>query len=168
MAIALEVTDLRHPGIVTLVLLLLLRGVPGGDAQATGGADCFKTQCEDKGRTCVQSFYVTYETCMKAGRKKCDRVQPADKFDCLTAELKPCALTRNDEQAQCLAGAKSCYALCGQIENERTAYWCVVEFDNMVTAAFCAADMTSARPMEQCEEALSGEGPLGSMTCDPL
>lgn len=154
--------------IVTLIPLLLLRGVPGGDAQAADGADCFKTQCEGKGRTCVQSLYVKYETCMKAGRKKCDRVQPADKFNCLTAELKPCALTRNDEQAQCLAEAKRCYASCGPIENGRTAYWCVVEFDNMVTAAFCAADMTSERPMTDCEKAVSGEGSFGAMTCDPL
>lgn len=147
-------------------MLFLLLGATG--AWAAGGVDCFRTQCEGKGRTCVKTLYATYETCMKAARKTCDGVQPAEKFNCLKTELTPCAQTRNEKQAACLAEAQSCHASCGPFEGERTSYWCVGEFDNGVTAAFCAADMTSARPMAECEKALSGEGPIGAMTCDPL
>ena len=86
---------MRLFGVATLVLFSLLLGA---EAQAEGGVDCVKTQCEVKGRSCVETFYVAYEACMKAGNKKCMSALPADKFKCLKTELTPCASTRNDRQ----------------------------------------------------------------------
>ncbi|MGE4251273.1 MAG: hypothetical protein AB7F09_17945 [Parvibaculaceae bacterium] len=151
-------------GIAALILLL---GVSRGEVQAADSLECVKTQCEGRGKTCVEALYAAHDACMKAGNKKCSGVQPAEKFNCLKAELTPCALARNDRQASCLADMSSCHASCGPFDGGLTAYWCVGEFGNAVTAAFCAADMAAERPMDQCEKALGSAGPV-SMTCDSL
>lgn len=163
-------TDLRHSRVATLLTLsFLLLGATGGGAQAAGGIECVKTQCESKGRTCVEELYVAYDACMKAGNKKCNGVQLSEKFKCLKTELSPCALTRNAQQDACLADVRTCYASCGPFEGPRADYWCVGEFGNAMTAAFCAADPANARQMDQCEKAMSSTGPLsGGMTCDGL
>jgi hypothetical protein len=45
----------------------------------------------------------------------------------------------------------------------------VAEFDTAVTAAFCATDPASDRPMEPCEKVMiSGGQQFGAMTCDPI
>lgn len=160
---------MRYPSVVTLILFSLLPGATGGGAQAGDGIECVKTQCEGKGRTCVEALYAEYDACMKAGNKKCNSVQLSEKFNCLKTELSPCALTRNEQQDACLADVRTCYASCGPFEGGRADYWCVGEFENATTAAFCAADPASARQMDQCEKAMSSKGPLsGGMTCDPL
>lgn len=159
---------MRHRGFVTLILftLFLAKGV---GARAEGGVDCVKAQCEGKGRTCVETLYVTYEACRKAANKKCFSVQPAEKFNCLKTELTPCALTRNDRQTACLEAVKSCHATCGPFADGKIHYWCVGEFDTLTTAAFCLADPAAASMMDECGTTMSAEGQmLGAMTCDPL
>ena len=39
-------------------------------ARAAGGVECVKTQCEGKGSSCVETLYVAYDACMKAGNTK--------------------------------------------------------------------------------------------------
>lgn len=139
-----------------------------GSTQAASGIECVKAQCEDKGRSCVEALHVTYNACTKAARAKCERVAPAEKFNCLRDGLKPCALTRNDEQAACLANVTSCYRACGPVQGKNVHYWCVGDFNDGVTAAFCeAAPATS--PSIPCTKAFnrpsSGEP---SLTCHPL
>lgn len=169
MAIAIQVTDLRHSSVVPLILFSILLAATGGGAQAGGGVECVKTQCEGKGRTCVETLYAKEDACMKAANKKCNGVQLSEKFNCLKTELSPCALTRNSEQDACLADVRTCYASCGPLEGERADYWCVGEFGSAMTAAFCAADPANAKQIDQCEKAMGSKGPLsGGMTCDPL
>lgn len=106
---------------------------------------------------------------MKAANKKCSGVQLSEKFKCLKTELSACALTRNTQQDACLADVRTCYAACGPLAGVRADYWCVGEFAEGTTAAFCAADPADARPMDQCEKAMSSRGPLsGGMTCESL
>jgi hypothetical protein len=157
---------MRKAGVVILMLLL---GAAGGRAEAAGGVDCVKAECEGKGRTCVETLYVADEACRKAANKKCNGVQPADKFNCLKAELTPCALTRNDKQAACLADVQACYTSCGPFESGRADYWCVVDFDSGTTAGFCAADPAAESITDQCVQAISTGGQMfGGMTCEPL
>jgi len=137
-------------------------------AHAAGGVDCVKAQCEGKGSSCVGALYVAYDACMKAGNTKCNAVPPAEKMNCLRSELTPCALTRNKEQAACLTEFQSCYRTCGPLDGARTDYWCVADIGaNKRAAAFCAADPSSSRPMDQCAKAFAKEGEV-SMSCDPL
>lgn len=156
--------EMWKPGIVTLILFL---GAAGA-GHAAGGVDCVKTQCEGTGRQCVETLYVAYEACMKAGNKKCNSVQPAEKFNCLRAELTPCALTRNDQQTACYENVRTCYATCGPFESERIGYWCVADYADMTTAAFCEANPADARPMDQCDKTMSAKGSFSAMTCEPL
>jgi hypothetical protein len=157
--------DLRHPGFVILILSSLLTGA----AQAGGGVDCVKAECEAAGRSCVETLYAAEAVCMKAARKKCDSVQPAEKFDCLKAGLTPCAQTRNAQNEACLAAFRSCHATCGPFDDGKAHYWCVGDFGTATTAAFCATDPASERPMDECQKIMSSQGPLsGSMTCDSL
>lgn len=158
---------MRHPSL-GLILFSLVLTAPLGGARAEGGADCVKTQCEPKGRSCVETLYVTYEACMKAGNKKCASALPADKFNCLRTELKPCASARNEKQDACLVDMRSCYASCGPFEAGRADFWCVGDLTTKTTGAFCAADPAAARLMDNCEKALSSEGQVGSMTCESL
>jgi len=151
-----------------VVILVVISFLLGAEAQAASGVDCVKTQCEAKGRSCVETLYVAYEACMKAGNKKCMSALPADKFNCLRTELKPCALTRNEKQDACLVDVRSCYASCGPFESGRADFWCVGELATKTTGAFCAADPAAARLMDNCEKALSSEGQVGAMTCEPL
>ena len=152
-----------------VVMFLLFLGATGRGAEAAGGAECVKAECEGKGRTCVETLYVTYEACRKAANKKCNGVQLAEKFNCLKAELTPCALTRNDTQAACLANVQACYASCGPFESGRADYWCVVDFDSGTTAGFCAADPATESITDQCIQAIGSGGQMfGGMTCDPL
>ena len=153
---------MRKAGIALLIFIL-------GAAQASADVECVKTTCEGKGRTCVETLHVTYEACRKAANKKCNTVQFADKFNCLKAELTPCALTRNDRQAACLAEVQACYLSCGPWEEGRADYWCVLEFDTKATGTFCVADPGDTSLMDKCAKTVSGEGQmLGAMTCDPL
>jgi hypothetical protein len=151
---------------VTLGMLLT---ATVGAALAAGGIECVKAQCEDRGRRCVEALYVTHEACMKAGNKKCRSVQPADQFNCLKAELSPCARTRNEQEGACLEDVRSCYTTCGPFSGEQVGYWCVAEFGKTTTAAFCTLDPADPKVREQCGQAFGSQGELlGSMTCDPL
>jgi hypothetical protein len=146
----------------------LLANATIGSALAASGIECVRVQCEGKGRTCVETLHVTYNACTKAARAKCEKVSPAEKFNCLRDGLKPCALTRNDEQAACLADVTSCYRACGPVQGKNVHYWCVGDFNEGVTAAFCEAD-PAASPRIPCTKAFnrpsSGEP---SLTCAPL
>jgi hypothetical protein len=150
---------------------LMAASSPTGAARAAGGVDCVKTQCEGKGNSCVGALYVAYDACMKAGNSKCNAVPPAEKMNCLRSELTPCAVTRNREQAACLTEFQSCYRTCGPLDGTRADYWCVADrvADKRVMAAFCAADPSSSKPMDQCARAFTMQGPSEpSMSCDPL
>lgn len=152
-----------------IATILLAASEPTGAVWAAGGVECVKTQCEGKGRSCIEALYVTYGACMKAGNTKCNSVAPAERFNCLRSELTPCALTRNREQDACLTEFQSCYRTCGPLDGRQAYYWCVGELGRTVLAAFCAANPASSRPMDQCEKALSAERPLAvSMKCEPL
>ena len=159
---------MRHRIIVALIFGLLLAGAAASAVRAEGGADCVRSQCEAKGRTCVEATYTANDACMKAARKTCDSVQPADKFNCLKRELTPCALARNSQQDACLEDVRACHAACGQFSGERTHFWCVGDLGNMTTGAFCEADPTDARLMDECGKLFTLDGQVGSMTCDPL
>lgn len=156
---------MRHLRSVLIILLSLISGA----ALAAGGIDCVKAECEGKGLACVRTLYAAEAACMKAARKKCDTVQLAEKFNCLKTGLSPCAQTRNAQNAACLTAFRSCHAACGPFDDGRTHYWCVGDFGNATTAAFCATDPASERPMDECEKVMSANGPLsGGMTCDSL
>lgn len=156
---------MRQPGFAVLGLISFLLGA---EARAETGLDCVRNQCEAKGRSCVETLYVTYEACMKAGNKKCMSALPADKFKCLKTELTPCALKRNDAQSVCLEDVRSCYASCGPFEAGRADFWCVGDLATKTTGAFCAADPAAASLMDNCGKVFGGEGQVGSMTCDSL
>jgi hypothetical protein len=152
-----------------IMMLVVLLSAGCGATLAADRTQCVKTQCEDKGRKCVEALYVIHEACMKAGNKKCRSVQPADQFNCLKAELSPCGQGRNERQNACLEDVRSCYASCGPINGGRVGYWCVTEFGNIATAAFCALDAADPAFAEQCGQAFGSQvEQLGSMTCDPL
>jgi len=151
-----------------VVILVVVSFLPGAQAQAESGVDCVRTQCEIKGRSCVETLYVAYEACMKSGNKKCMSALPADKFKCLKTELTPCASMRNEKQNACLEDVRGCYASCGPFEAGRADFWCVGELETKTTAAFCVADPADARLMDKCEKAFSSEGQVGGMTCDSL
>jgi hypothetical protein len=138
-----------------------------GFAHAAAGIECVKTQCEGNGRQCVEALHVTYNACTKAARAKCDKISPAEKFNCLRDGLRPCALTRNAEQAACLSEVMSCYRTCDPLPGKRNDYWCVADFNDGVTAAFCAADPSASSPIQQCTKAFNRPG-VASMTCDGL
>lgn len=149
-----------------LALLILITLASVGTARAD--IECVKAQCEVKGRTCVETLYASYDTCTKAARRKCDTLPVAEKFDCLRGGLSPCARMRNQEQAACLEGFRSCYRTCGPLNGKRADYWCVASIGNETTAAFCAAD-PAAKITDQCAKVFSRRAPEGvSMTCDPL
>lgn len=151
------------------VLLLLLATAPVGTSHAATGAECFKAQCEGKGRTCVETTYVSYDVCVKTARKKCDTVPAAEKFNCLRSGLTPCAQTRNKGQAACLADVQSCYKTCAPFAGNRVNYWCVADTRNGATAAFCAASSGSSSPFEQCTKVFDKTAELtGGMTCESL
>lgn len=151
-----------------IAVMVMAASSPTGAARAAGGVECVKTECEGKGRSCVEALYVTYDACMKAGNKKCDSVPPAEKLNCLRGELTPCALARNREQGACLTEFQSCYQTCGPLGGRRVGYWCVAYLgtDKRGSAAFCAAEPNSSSPVDQCAKAI---GPFAvSMTCEPL
>lgn len=149
-----------------LALLILITLASAGTTRAD--IECVKTQCEAKGRTCVETLYARYDTCTKTARKKCDALPVAEKFNCLRAELSPCARTRNSEQDACLEGVRSCYKTCGPLKGKRADYWCVASIGNETTAAFCPTDQNS-KVTEQCAKVFSRQAPhTVSMTCDPL
>ncbi|MBX3520625.1 MAG: hypothetical protein KF835_11485 [Xanthobacteraceae bacterium] len=140
----------------------------GGSAQAASGFECVKTQCENKGRACVETLYVSYNACTKTARAKCETVPLAEKFECLRSGLRPCALTRNEEQAACLADARACYQTCAPFQGKQTRYWCVADTRLGATATFCEAN-PGASPFEQCTKAFDKAAEItGSMTCEPL
>jgi hypothetical protein len=148
--------------------VLLLATATTGTAHAASGFECVKTQCEGKGRSCVEMLYVAYNACVKAARAKCDAVPAAEKFKCLTGGLGPCAQTRNKEQGACLADAQTCYRTCAPFADKRTHYWCVADTRNGATAAFCAAN-SGTSPFGQCTKAFDKTAQLdGGMTCEPL
>lgn len=152
-------------------IAVLLMAAPSltGAARAGGGVECVKTQCEGKGRSCVEALYVAFDACMTAANKKCDSVPLSEKFNCLRSERSPCALTRNKEQTACLTEFRSCYQTCGPLDGKRADYWCVANMDKTATAAFCAAGPGSSKPMDQCAKAFSIEGPFEAwMTCESL
>jgi hypothetical protein len=153
-----------------IAAILMTASSPTGAARAAGGVDCVRTQCEGKGNSCVETLYVAYDACMKAGNTKCNAVPPAEKMNCLRTELTPCALTRNRENAACLTEFQSCYRTCGPLDGARADYWCVADIGgNKRAAAFCAADPNSSKPMDQCAKAFTIQGPSEpSMSCDPL
>ena len=151
-----------------IAAILMTASSPTCAARAAGGVDCVRTQCEGKGNSCVETLYVAYDACMKAGNTKCNAVPPAEKMNCLRTELTPCALTRNRENAACLTEFQSCYRTCGPLDGKRADYWCVADLArDKRAAAFCAADPSSSRPMDQCAKAFAKEGEV-SMSCDPL
>jgi len=151
------------------IVAILVAGSSLADtASAAGGVECVKSQCEVKGKSCVQALYVAYDDCMVAGNKKCNSVPPAERFNCLRSELTPCATARNTETAACMTEFQSCSRTCGPLEGKRAYYWCVAYLDGEKkgTAAFCAADPNSSRPMDQCGKAIAPY--QVSMSCDPL
>lgn len=150
--------------------LLMAASSPTGAARAAGGVECVKTQCEGKGDACVETLYVAYDACMKAGNTKCNAVPPAEKMNCLRTELTPCAMTRNSEQAACLTEFQSCYRTCGPLDGARADYWCVADLDKgKRVAAFCAADPNSSMQVDQCAKAFTKDGSSDvSMSCEPL
>ena len=149
------------------VLLLAIATI--GSAHATTGVECVRAQCEGNGRKCVETLYATYNTCLKTARAKCEKVSPAEKFNCLRSELSPCAQTRNQEQAACLASVTTCYRACAPFQGKRNDYWCVADFDDPVTAAFCALPPGATSLGNQCNSAFNRPPSVSaSMTCDPL
>lgn len=152
-----------------LFVLLLVAGTPTGASHAATGVACFKAQCESKGRTCVGAAYAASDACTKAARKKCDAVPAAEKFNCLRSGLTPCARSRNQEQAACLASVQSCYKTCAPFPGKGVNYWCVADTRNGATAAFCTAGPGIASPFEQCTKSFDKTAELnGGMTCESL
>lgn len=150
-------------------VLLLLAALPAGASHAASGVECFKAQCEGKGRICVEAAYAASDTCTKAARKKCDTVPAAEKFNCLRSNLAPCAQTRNKEQAACLASVQTCYKSCEPFAGRNVNYWCVADKRNGATAAFCSASSDTASPFEQCAKAFDQTAEVtGGMTCEAL
>ncbi len=148
---------------------LLATAMMIGFAHAASGIECVKAQCEGKGRKCVETLHVAYNACLKAARAKCDRIPPAEKFNCLKDGLSPCARTRNEEEAMCLSDVASCYRTCGPFQGKRNDYWCVADFNDGATAAFCVADPGAASPINQCTKAFNRPpSDVPSMTCEPL
>jgi hypothetical protein len=154
---------------LAFIAILLTAASPTGAARAAGGVECVKTQCEGKGRSCVEALYVAFDACMKAGNKKCDSVPLSEKAKCLRSERSPCGLARNKAEAACLTEFRSCYQTCGPLGGKRADYWCVATMDKTATAAFCAADPGSSKPMDQCAKAFRIEEPFEAwMTCESL
>lgn len=151
-----------------IVAILMAASSPTDAARAAGGVQCVETQCEGKGKSCIEALYVAYDACMKTGNSKCNAVPPAEKFNCLRRELAPCASTRGTATEACLVDFQSCYRTCGPLDGRRTYYWCVgyLDGEKKGVAAFCAADPDSSRPMDPCAKALAPY-PV-SMSCDPL
>lgn len=148
-------------------VFLLATAAPGA-SHAASGFECVRAQCEGKGRTCVETLYGTYNACTKAARAVCEKVSPAEKFNCLRAGLSPCAQTRNKEQAACLADARTCYQACAPFQGKQTRYWCVADTRRGATAAFCEANPGSS-PFEPCTKAFDKTAELtGGMTCESL
>lgn len=138
-------------------------------AHAASGVACVTSQCEGKGRTCVEALYVTHEACMKAGNAKCATVALAEKFNCLRGELSPCAQARNAAQDACLADVRQCYRSCGPLPGKRADFWCVGSLGNTTLAAFCATTPGSASIAQQCSKVLSEDAAAAvSMTCESL
>ena len=156
------------PNRVVVAFLLVSAFLWGAGGGALADIECAKAQCEGKGKACVEALSVTYNACMAAGNRKCNSVPAAEKFNCLRGELSPCARTRNEAQAACLADMRSCHASCGPADGRQVHYWCVGDIDKGLTAAFCAVDAANSSPFDICTEALSGDGFQGSMTCEPL
>ena len=156
--------------IAFIVAILMAASSPTDAARAAGGVQCVQTQCEGKGKSCIEALYVTYDACMKAGNVKCNSVPPAERFNCLRSELTPCASTRGKETDACQTEFQSCYRTCGPLDGKRADYWCVADVDRgKRAAAFCATDPNSSKPMDQCAKAFAKEGPVEvSMSCDPL
>ncbi|MBK9078533.1 MAG: hypothetical protein WBP38_13610 [Hyphomicrobium sp.] len=161
---------MRQQAVVTFMLLfMLIAGLPGGSALAGGGVECITSQCEAKGRPCVETLYATYAACMKAGNAKCAGAKAMEKFKCLTSELHPCASTRTKDEEACLAEFKSCYATCGPLEGKRADYWCMATFGDTATAGFCAADPSSSKQMDQCAKVFTRKGDFeATMSCQQL
>lgn len=152
-----------------LSFALLLLTMPAGASHAATGAECFKAQCEGKGRMCVEAVYAASDTCAAAARKKCDTVPAAEKFNCLRSGLSPCAQTRNKEQAACLADVQACYKTCEPFPGKNVNYWCVADKRKGATAAFCSATPDASSPFEQCAKAFDKTAELtGGMTCESL
>lgn len=154
---------------IGFLAVFLLATATIGFAHAASGIECVKAQCEGNGRKCVETLHVTYNACLKAARAKCDKIPPAEKFNCLKDGLSPCARTRNEEQAACLSNVTSCYQACGPFPDKRNDYWCVADFNDGVTAAFCAVDPGSTLLGNQCNKAFNRpSSAVASMTCDPV
>ncbi len=138
-------------------------------SHGASGFGCVKAQCDGKGRSCVETLYVAFNACTKAARAKCDKVPAAEKFNCLRAGLAPCALTRNKDQAACLADAQSCYKSCAPFAGKRNDYWCVGDTRSGATAAFCAATSGAVSPFNECAKAFDKTAELtGGMMCESL
>ncbi|HRF10129.1 MAG TPA: hypothetical protein PL193_16000 [Xanthobacteraceae bacterium] len=151
------------------LVLLLLAALPASVSHAASGVECFKAQCEVKGRTCVEAAYAAADSCTKAARQKSDAAPAAEKFNCLRSSLSPCAQIRNKEQAACLASVQTCYKTCEPFTGKNVNYWCVADKRNSATAAFCSATAGTASPFEQCAKAFDKTDELtGGMTCDSL
>lgn len=151
---------------ISFVLLLLI-ALPAGASHAASGVECFKAQCEGKGRMCVEAVHAASDSCTKAARKKCDTVPASEKFNCLRSGLAPCAQTRNKEQAACLTNVQSCYKTCEPFTGKNVNYWCVADKRNGATAAFCSASSGNASPFEECAKAFDKTAELtGGMTCE--
>ena len=154
---------------ISFTLAFLTAATILGSGLADATVACVKTQCEGKGKSCVETLYVTYDACVKTARAKCDSVPASEKFNCLTNGLRPCAVARNGEQDACLSDLTSCYRSCGPFQGKRNDYWCVASFGNRTAAVFCAADPANASPLDQCTKAFNDPQALqAGMTCEPL
>lgn len=147
-----------------LLIVLLLATAPLHAGSASANIECVKTQCESKGRPCVETLNVAYDACTKTARKACDAVPAAEKFNCLRNNLSPCAQERNKQQAACLTEVRTCYKSCGPLPGKRADYWCVTDSGTGATGAFCAAN-PDASPLGQCAKLFRAN--VG-MTCEPL
>ncbi len=148
---------------VMLFLFFLTVALAPASASAEGGVQCVRTQCEGQGQACVAALRTTYEACMAAGNRKCNAVQPSEKFTCLRNALKPCANERNAQQDVCLDTVRSCYASCAPMEGERADYWCVGDDG---TAIFCEANPANPGNVDACGSELANKGATGGMTCE--
>jgi hypothetical protein len=74
---------------LNFILVFLLATATIGSAHAATEVECVRAQCEGNGRTCVEALHVSYNACLRAARAKCEKVSPAEKFNCLREGLSP-------------------------------------------------------------------------------
>jgi hypothetical protein len=136
------------------------------------GVGCVRKRCEGSGKSCVATTYDVFNACMQAGRKRCDSVAMAEKFECLRNALRPCAIGRNAAQSACLATFKTCVATCEPLDKARLHFWCVADVGNSTRAGFCVGGpgKSANEQARECDKLFNLHGPPGivSMSCETL